>query len=76
MEVPRYWRLKTTVRFHGETCIARIKSSPARYLPRVRRRSQDPFTFSGHGEVYSYTVMNHAPAGFENRLRMPYPGQA
>jgi uncharacterized OB-fold protein len=36
----------------------------------VRWRGQGTLRFSGKGEVYSYTVMNNAPAGFEHNL--PY----
>jgi uncharacterized OB-fold protein len=73
MEVPRHWRLqKQRYGLVGEVspnCDAKI--FPARDVcPECGGEAKEPFRFSGKGEVYSYTVMNSAPAGFESNL--PY----
>ena len=39
-------------------------------VPELRRRGQDPFAFSGKGEVYSYTTVYDAPEGYEGNA--PY----
>jgi hypothetical protein len=73
MEVPRYWRLKKQrYALQGETCphCAHKIFPPRDICPECGGEAKTPFTFSGHGEVYSYTVMNHAPAGFEEQA--PY----
>ena len=73
MEVPRHWRLqKQRYSLTGEVCPhCDAKIFPARDVcPECGGEAKEPFRFSGKGEVYSYTVMNNAPAGFERNL--PY----
>jgi len=73
MEIPRHWRLqKQRYGLLGEVCPhCNAKIFPARDVcPQCGGEAKEPFRFSGRGEVYSYTVMNSAPAGFEQAL--PY----
>jgi len=73
MEVPRHWRLqKQRYGLVGEICPhCGAKIFPARDVcPECSNEAKEPFRFSGRGEVYSYTVMNNAPAGFESSV--PY----
>jgi len=73
MEVPRYWRLKKQrYALVGETCPhCSAKIFPPRDIcPECGGEAKTPFTFSGQGEVYSFTHMASAPAGFEEQA--PY----
>jgi len=73
MEIPRHWRLqKQRYGLVGEECPhCGAKIFPARDVcPECGGEAKEPFRFSGKGSVYSYTVMNNAPAGFERAL--PY----
>jgi len=73
MEIPRHWRLqKQRYGLVGETCPhCSAKIFPARDVcPECGGEAKEPFRFSGKGSVYSYTMMKHAPAGFERGL--PY----
>jgi len=73
MEVPRHWRLqKQRYGLVGEECPhCSAKIFPPRDVcPECGGEAKEPYRFSGKGSVYSYTVMNSAPAGFENSL--PY----
>ncbi|MGI6250276.1 MAG: Zn-ribbon domain-containing OB-fold protein [Anaerolineaceae bacterium] len=73
MEVPRYWRLKKQrYSLTGEVCPhCDAKIFPPRDIcPECGGEAKTPFTFSGMGEVYSYTHMTTAPAGFEEQA--PY----
>lgn len=73
MEVPRHWRLqKQRYGLVGEVCPhCNAKIFPARDVcPECGGEAKKPFRFSGRGEIYSYTVMNSAPLGFEHNL--PY----
>ncbi|MCD6356456.1 MAG: Zn-ribbon domain-containing OB-fold protein [Anaerolineaceae bacterium] len=73
MEIPRNWRLqKQRYSLTGEVCPhCNAKIFPARDVcPECGREAKEPFHFSGLGSVYSYTVMNSAPSGFERGL--PY----
>ena len=73
MEVPRYWRLKKQrYALVGETCPhCDAKIFPPRDIcPECGGEAKAPFAFSGQGEVYSYTHMASAPAGFEEQA--PY----
>ena len=73
MEIPRHWRLqKQRYGLMGEICPhCSAKIFPARDVcPECGGEAKEPFRFSGKGAVYSYTVMNNAPAGFERGL--PY----
>lgn len=73
MEVPRYWRLKKQrYALVGEICPhCSAKIFPPRDIcPECGGEAKTPFTFSGQGEVYSFTHMASAPAGFEEQA--PY----
>ena len=73
MEVPRYWRLKKQrYALVGEVCPhCDAKLFPPRDIcPHCGGEAKQPYQFSGQGEVYSFTKMNNAPAGFEEQA--PY----
>jgi len=73
MEIPRHWRLKKQrYALVGEVCPhCEAKIFPPRDVcPHCSGEAKTPYQFSGQGEVYSYTVMNDAPAGFEENV--PY----
>lgn len=68
MEVPRHWRLKKQrYSLVGEVCPhCEAKIFPPRDVcPECGGEAKTEFGFSGRGEVYSFTVMSDAPAGFE-----------
>ena len=68
MEVPRNWRLKLQrYGLAGEVCPhCDGKIFPPRDVcPHCGGEARDVYTFSGQGEVYSYTIMRDAPLGFE-----------
>jgi uncharacterized protein len=68
MEVPRHWRLKKQrYALIGEVCPhCDAKLFPPRDVcPHCGKDAREEFGFSGKGEVYSYTVMNDVPAGYE-----------
>jgi uncharacterized OB-fold protein len=44
---------------------------PRQVCTNCRGTEFEPFRFSGRGELYSFTVLRQAPAGFENYA--PYP---
>jgi len=69
MEVPRHWRLKKQrYGLVGEICPhCHTKIFPPRDVcPECGEEAKEPYTFSGRGAVYSYTVIQDGPAGFEN----------
>ncbi len=73
MEIPRHWRLKQQrYSLVGEVCPhCEAKIFPPRDVcPECGGEAKTQYTFSGEGEVFSYTVMNDAPAGFEGNT--PY----
>ena len=73
MEIPRHWRLKKQrYALVGEVCPhCEAKIFPPRDVcPHCSGEAKTPYQFSGQGEVYSYSVMNDAPAGFEENV--PY----
>ena len=73
MEIPRHWRLKKQrYALVGEVCPhCEAKIFPPRDVcPHCSGEAKTSYQFSGQGEVYSYTVMNDAPAGFEENV--PY----
>ena len=73
MEIPRHWRLKKQrYALVGEICPqCDSKIFPPRDVcPHCSAEAKIPYQFSGQGEVYSYTVMNDAPSGFEENV--PY----
>jgi len=68
MENPRHWRLrKQRYGLVGEVCPhCNDKIFPPRDVcPHCGGEAKKEFTFSGRGEVYSYTMMQDAPSGFE-----------
>ncbi|MCE1255515.1 MAG: Zn-ribbon domain-containing OB-fold protein [Anaerolineae bacterium] len=68
MEIPRHWRLKKQrYGLVGEVCPhCEAKIFPPRDVcPNCGGEAKEPYTFSGQGEVYSYTVMHDAPSGYE-----------
>ena len=68
MEIARHWRLKQQrYGLVGEVCPhCQAKLFPPRDVcPECGGEAKTQYTFSGEGEVFSYTTMNDAPAGFE-----------
>jgi hypothetical protein len=73
MEVPRHWRLKKQrYALVGEVCPhCEAKIFPPRDVcPECGGEAKTAYAFSGKGEVYSFTRMGNAPAGFEEQA--PY----
>ena len=73
MEIPRHWRLKKQrYALVGEVCPhCQVKIFPPRDVcPECGGEAKAEYQFSGKGEVYSFTVMHDAPAGFEDNT--PY----
>jgi len=73
MEVPRHWRLKKQrYALIGEVCPhCEAKIFPPRDVcPECGGEAKTAYAFSGKGEVYSFTRMGNAPAGFEEQA--PY----
>lgn len=68
MEIPRHWRLNNQrYALVGEVCDrcgARL-FPPRDVCPECGRPAATPYTFSGRGEVYSYSTIYQAPEGFE-----------
>jgi uncharacterized OB-fold protein len=68
MEVARYWRT-TRQRYQlvGEVCPnCSGKIFPPRDVcPTCEKEAKTPFAFSGVGEVYSYSTVYQAAAGYE-----------
>ena len=70
MEVPRHWRLrKQRYALVGEICPHCSKKifPPRDVCPECGGEAKTTYTFSGKGEVYSFTRMGNAPAGFEQQ---------
>jgi len=68
MDIARHWRLrKQRYALLGEVCPqCHAKLFPPRDLcPECGEEAKTTFTFSGRGEVYSYTTVYNAPAGYE-----------
>jgi uncharacterized OB-fold protein len=68
MEIPRHWRLKQQrYKLVGEVCPhCEAKLFPPRDVcPECGGEAKSLYNFSGRGEVYSYTTVQDAPAGFE-----------
>ena len=73
MEIARHWRLRQQrYALVGEVCPhCDAKIFPPRDVcPHCGGEARNPYAFSGKGEVYSYTRMTDAPAGFEENA--PY----
>ena len=68
MEIPRHWRLKKQrYALVGEICPhCDAKIFPPRDVcPECGDEAKTEFHFSGRGEVYSYTTLYNAPAGYQ-----------
>jgi len=66
--IPRNWRLQQQrYRLEGEICekCGAMIFPPRDVCPECERPAQTPFTFSGRGEVYSYSTVYNPPRGFE-----------
>ena len=73
MEIPRHWRLKNQrYQLVGEVCPhCEAKIFPPRDIcPECGGEAKELYSFSGRGEVYSYTTVYDAPAGFKENA--PY----
>ena len=73
MEIPRHWRLKQQrYSLVGEVCPhCDYKIFPPRDVcPNCGKEAKDLYTFSGKGEVYSYTTIYEAPSGYD--VNAPY----
>jgi scaffold protein (connect acetoacetyl-CoA thiolase and HMG-CoA synthase) len=73
MEIPRHWRLKKQrYALVGEVCPhCDAKLFPPRDIcPNCGQEARTEYKFSGKGEVFSYTTIYDAPAGYESNL--PY----
>lgn len=69
MEIPRHWRLKKQrYSLVGEVCQhCNAKIFPPRDIcPHCGKEAKNEYTFSGRGEVFSYTTIYDAPAGYED----------
>jgi len=68
MEIARHWRLnKQRYALVGEVCPhCESKIFPPRDVcPECSGEAKTPYTFSGRGEVYSFTTVHNAPTGFQ-----------
>ena len=68
MEISRHWRLKRQrYALVGEVCPhCNVKLFPPRDIcPECGKEAKNLYNFSGKGEVYSYTTVYEAPAGYE-----------
>jgi uncharacterized OB-fold protein len=68
MEIPRHWRLKQQrYSLVGEVCPhCDHKIFPPRDVcPNCGDEAKTLYTFSGKGEVYSFTTIYEAPTGFD-----------
>lgn len=68
MEIPRHWRLKKQrYQLIGEICSQCDEKifPPRDVCPNCHGEAKIPFTFSGKGEIYSFTTVNEAPAGYD-----------
>ncbi len=73
MEVARHWRLKKQrYALVGEVCPhCESKIFPPRDIcPDCGKEAKELYSFSGRGEVYSFTTVYDAPAGYEENA--PY----
>lgn len=73
MEIASHWRIKKQrYALVGEVCPhCATKIFPPRDIcPKCGDEAKDLYQFSGRGEVYSYTTLYNAPAGYEEQA--PY----
>ena len=74
METSKHWRLRgQRYSLVGEICphCSEHIFPPRDLCPDCGEEARDTYQFSGMGEVYSYTTVYQAPAGFEGDA--PYP---
>jgi hypothetical protein len=68
MPIPQYWRTQSQrYRLTGEVCnTCGAKLFPPRDVcPECSKPAYEPFEFGGAGEVYSFSLLSNAPAGYE-----------
>jgi uncharacterized protein len=73
MQIAQNWRLKAQrYQLTGEKCPAcgHFIFPPRDVCPECTAEAKTLFQFSGKGEVYSFTTVQDAPAGFEEQA--PY----
>ncbi len=73
MSVPGTWRLQQQrYRLVGEVCehCGSPIFPPRDVCPECAAPADTPFTFSGRGEVYTYSTVYQAPEGFQETI--PY----
>ena len=73
MQISQSWRLKSQrYALIGEKCptCGEFIFPPRDVCPACAAEAKVPYQLSGKGEVYSYTVIQDAPAGFEEQA--PY----
>lgn len=73
MQIARHWRTRNQrYALVGEVCEGcGSKIFPPRDIcPECEAPAKTPFTFSGLGEVYSYSTVYHAPEGYDEHV--PY----
>ncbi len=73
MDIPRHWRLrKQRYGLVGEVCPhCDAKIFPPRDVcPECGQEAKTLYSFSGRGQVYSYTTVYEPPAGYEENV--PY----
>lgn len=73
MEITSHWRIKKQrYALVGEVCPhCAAKIFPPRDIcPKCGDEAKEDYQFSGRGEVYSYTTLYNAPAGYEEQA--PY----
>jgi uncharacterized OB-fold protein len=73
MEISRHWRLKKQrYSLVGEVCPhCEAKIFPPRDIcPKCSAEAKTPYTFSGKGEVFSYTTIYDPPEGYQENA--PY----
>jgi uncharacterized OB-fold protein len=73
MHIPQNWRVKTQrYALIGEQCpsCGQFIFPPRDICPECVAEAKREYTLSGKGEVFSYTVVQEPPAGFEGQA--PY----
>ena len=72
-EIARHWRLRETrYRLQGEICphCTTAIFPPRDICPDCGENAKEKVDFSGNGEIFSFTVLQDAPNGFEKQA--PY----
>jgi uncharacterized OB-fold protein len=73
MEIPRHWRLKEQrYQLIGTACseCSAVQFPPREICPACGSVKFDKYSFSGNGEVYSFSTIYEAPVGFDENA--PY----